>query len=233
MTPFGVIFDADGVLFDSERQSLEALRRAIEQVTNGTVAFSPDLVDFACGRDDDSIIRYLNKNHGLSFDPVHFRRIKIECYRRVIASDPIAVSPGAIELLDNLAAASVPYAIATASIRAKLDLSLATLGLAGRFPIITSADDVAAGKPDPAVFFLSAKRLGLQPSRIIAFEDSVNGILAANRAGMFSVGVLGTFSREQLSMARQVVENLLQVTISRLREWLDGPFEPFRMAGGE
>jgi len=222
MPPFGVIFDADGVLFDSERQSLEALRLAVEAVTASQVQFTPDLFAFFCGRDDGSIVEFLNKNYRLSLDRAQFRQFKLECYRRVIACDPISVSPGAIALIDRLVAASVPYAIATAAIRAKLDLSLATVGLADRFPVITSVDEVSAGKPDPGVFLLTARRLGLDPKRIVVFEDSPNGIAAANCAGMFSVGVVGTFPRERLSQARQIVENLVQVSVPLLRQWLNG-----------
>jgi HAD superfamily hydrolase (TIGR01509 family) len=232
MAPFGVIFDADGVLFDSERQSLDALRLAIEEATAGKVTLSPDLFDFVCGRDDDSIVTHLNKNHSLSIDLGRFRQIKIECYRRVIAAAPIAVASGAIVLLDRLAAASIPYAIATAAARAKIDLTLATLGLADRFPIITSRDDVAAGKPDPALFLLSAKRLGLAPQRIVVFEDSINGVVAANRAGMFAIGVVGTFSREQLSRAQRVIETLDQVAPALLRKWLDGQSDNSSGTGG-
>jgi len=231
MAPFGVIFDADGVLFDSERQSLEALRLAVEQVSHGKVAFSPDLLGFLCGRDDGSIIELLNKSHGLAVNTAQFRQFKLECYRRVVAGDPIAVAPGALDLVNSLAAASIPYAIATAAIRAKLDLSLATLDLSHRFPVITSVDDVSAGKPDPEIFLLTAKRLSLSPSRIIVFEDSINGIAAANRAGMFSVGVVGTFSRETLSQARQVIVSLRQVTVPLLHQWINGQTNPTQEIG--
>jgi len=222
MASFGVIFDADGVLFDSERQSLEALRLAVEKVSGDRVKLASLGLDFVCGRDDDSILDILNRDHGVVVPPARFRDLKLECYRQVVANDPISVASGAVELLDALEAASIPHAIATAAIRAKLDLSLAALGLAHRFPSITSVDEVRAGKPDPALFLLAANRLGQAPHRVIVFEDSVNGIMAANRAGMFSVGVVGTFSREQLSQARQVIENLRQVNVALLRQWVNG-----------
>jgi HAD superfamily hydrolase (TIGR01509 family) len=221
MASFGVIFDADGVLFDSERQSLAALYLAVKEMTSGRVELGPDLLAFVCGRDDNSIVDHLNRQHGLSIDTAVFRSHKIDCYRRVIADDPITVTPGALSLLDQLEAARVPYAISTAAVRAKIDLSLSVLGLAHRFPIITSLDDVSAGKPDPAVFLLSAKRLGLSPDRLIVFEDSINGVVAANRAGMYSVGVTGTFTREQLSEARQVIADLRSISVPLLENWLN------------
>jgi len=221
MASFGVIFDADGVLFDSERQSLAALRLAVKEATSGRVELGPDHLAFVCGRDDNSIIEFINRQHNLVIDPVAFRRLKLDCYRRAMADDPIAVMPGALAFLDQLDAAGVPYAISTAAIRDKIDLSLAALGLAHRFSIITSVDEVSAGKPDPAIFLLSAGRLGLHPDRLVVFEDSINGIEAANRAGMYSVGVIGTFAREQLSEARQTIADLRSISVPLLENWLD------------
>lgn len=162
MASFGVIFDADGVLFDSERQSLEALRLAVEEITNGSIELNSQGLEYLCGRDDDSIVELMNKEHGLTIDPAHFRRLKLDCYRRAIAADPIAPMPGAVALIDQIDAESIPYAIATAAIRAKLELTLTTLGLRDRFAVITSVDEVAAGKPDPGVFLLAGERLGFR-----------------------------------------------------------------------
>ncbi len=163
MLPFGVIFDADGVLFDSERQSLEALRMAVAELSNGSVSLDSQGMDFICGRDDDSIVARLNSQYGLSLDPAHFRAYKLECYRRAMAANPISMASGADELLRGLESESIPFAVATGAIRAKLDLSLAALGLTGRFKTIVSVDEVSSGKPNPEIFLLAARRLRLPP----------------------------------------------------------------------
>ncbi|KPL09683.1 hypothetical protein AMJ85_06260, partial [candidate division BRC1 bacterium SM23_51] len=141
--------------------------------------------------------------------------------RQAIAADPIAVAPGALELLDRLDTAGIPYGIATAASRAKINLSLAAVGLSDRFSITTTADEIHAGKPEPEVFQLTAGRLDLPPGQLVVFEDSINGVEAANRAGMVSVAVIGSFSREQLSHACHVIDNLSQVTVALLRRWVE------------
>lgn len=221
MKSLGVIFDADGVLFDSERQSFEALRLALLAVTDGRV--HPDENDFGlyCGRDDDSIVSELNTVHGFSIDPAQFREIKLQCYADVIAADPVVVADGVCALLDRLDVAGVRYAVATSAIRAKLEMSLLAVGLQDRFRIVTTADDIAAGKPDPAIFTVTAERLGLPARRLVVFEDTVNGIAAANRAGMFSVGVVGIFRREELSQACRVLDSFSQVNVLLLDEWIE------------
>jgi beta-phosphoglucomutase-like phosphatase (HAD superfamily) len=118
--------------------------------------------------------------------------------------------------------AAVPYAIATSAIRAKLEMSLDTLGLRARFRVTATADDVEHSKPDPAVFLLCARRLGLAPPRLAVFEDSVNGIEGANAAGMFSIGIVGTFPREQLSHARVLIGDFREIDCHALSRWLDG-----------
>jgi HAD superfamily hydrolase (TIGR01509 family) len=221
MTACGVIFDADGVLFDSERQSLDALLRAVEEATDGEVRLPPDQHEFYCGRGDDEILDYVAREFGHRIDPERFRDIKLDCYRRAITDHPIAVATGAGELLAQLEAERIAFAVATGAVRPKLDLSLAAVGWSGRFRVITSADDVEAGKPDPAIFLRSAERLGIAPIRLAVFEDSLNGVIAANCAGMFSVAVAGTFPRERLSEARKVIDSLAEVTVPALVGWLN------------
>jgi len=221
MPLFGAIFDADGVLFDSERQSFEALRQAMFAVSNGHIRLDPDRLDLYCGRDDDSLVRHMNITLGTSIDATHFRDFKLERFRRIIAQDPIAVAAGVVPLVDALDLARIPYAVATSAIRAKLETSLAAVGLKDRFKTVLSADDVTVSKPDPAIFLLAAKRLALEPRRIVVFEDTVNGVLAANRAGMFSVAISGTFPRDQLSGACRIIDSLREVGVPDLKRWID------------
>ena len=225
MPAFGVIFDADGVVLDSERQSLAALRQAVSALTGDRVVLSDDLLPFVCGRGDDAILQWLKDKRGIDVNPAEFRNYKIGCYTRIIAQNPIAVAPGAMSLLDELDANRVPYAIATGAIRAKIALSLSTVGLYDRFRVIVSVDEVRAGKPEPEIFLLAAKRLGLPPDRLIDFEDTISGVEAANRAGTFCVAIAGTFEREHLGGARRVIGSLSEVNLSVLRQWIDSHWQ--------
>jgi beta-phosphoglucomutase len=68
------------------------------------------------------------------------------------------------------------------------------------------------------VFLLAAERLGMTPRRCAVVEDAVHGITAANRAGMASIGLVGTTTRERLGHARLVVERLSELSPRRIRE---------------
>lgn len=221
MALLGVIFDADGVLLDSERQSLVALRQAVSDLTGNKVVLTDDLLPFVCGRGDDAIVQWIKDKRGFALDRAEFRDYKLGCYQRAIAQDAIAVAPGAVALLDELDAHAIPYAIATGAVRAKIALSLNAVGLHDRFRVIVSVDEVSVGKPQPEIFLLAAKRLGLPPQRLIVFEDTISGVEAANRAGMFCVAIAGTFERERLAGARRVIGGLCEVNLSVLRQWIE------------
>lgn len=85
-----------------------------------------------------------------------------------------------------------PKAVASSSSKGLLSFKLRKAGLADLFGAhVYSADAVGAGKPDPALFLHAADRLGVAPARCIVVEDSVNGIVAAGRAGMTAIGFVG------------------------------------------
>jgi sugar-phosphatase len=96
-------------------------------------------------------------------------------------SDVVAL-PGMARLLSVLAARGLPWAVVTSADRR---LAAARLGAAGvpPAPVLVTAEDVAAGKPDPEGYLLAARLLGVDPLRCLVVEDAVAGIAAARAAG--------------------------------------------------
>lgn len=98
--------------------------------------------------------------------------------------------PGALELLERLANAGVPVAVASNSQREFLERTLRVAGLLdGRFATIVSAQDIAQPKPAPDIYLEACRRLGAEPGACVALEDSPTGVAAAVAAGMYVVGV--------------------------------------------
>jgi beta-phosphoglucomutase-like phosphatase (HAD superfamily) len=112
---------------------------------------------------------------------------------------PVAPRPGALDLLRALAAAGLPVGLASNSSREFLERTLHGAGLLGGgggpfgedgpFAAVVSADDVANPKPAPDIYEEAARRLGADPARCAALEDSPTGAAAGRAAGMFVVGV--------------------------------------------
>lgn len=131
--------------------------------------------------------RYMHDVLGLDEPPAEIdaevvRRME-ERYR---ASLPAIT--GAAEAVERVANA-FPLGLASSSNRPLIDLALELLGVHGLFRATVSSEEVARGKPAPDVYFEAARRLGVEPSRAAAVEDSHNGILSAKAAGLRVIAV--------------------------------------------
>lgn len=211
---FGVVFDSDGVIVDSEPFSLAAFRQAMEEQD---VFLNDDDIMANCGLTDADIVRYVSEKFGINADLELFHNRKQELYHQMILSGNLKICDGASELLENLARGHIPFALASSGSMKKIRLNLTRVNLWDRFPIIISGEDMERSKPHPDIFLASAKRLALEPDRCIVIEDSLNGIEAAHRAGMKCVAVIGTFPRERLSYADFIIDSLSRITVNKLQ----------------
>ncbi len=102
----------------------------------------------------------------------------------------VAPRPGALRLLELLAGAGVPVAVASNSPREFLERTLNGAGLLdGRFAAVVSVEDVTHPKPAPDIYLEACRRMGVEPTACAALEDSTTGVAAAAAAGMYVIGV--------------------------------------------
>ena len=122
--------------------------------------------------------------------------------------------PGVIELLRSLREAGVTTAIATSARRTSLSIILDRFDLWSYFDAFVTKDEVEAEKPDPALFVLAAKKLGVDPSECVVIEDSPKGVIGASRAGMKVIAVPNASTTDgDFSRATMVVSSLKDVTL--------------------
>jgi HAD superfamily hydrolase (TIGR01509 family) len=129
----------------------------------------------------------------------------------------LPVVPGAVEAVRRLHGEGVRLAVASSSNRELIDTVLRRLGLAALFETTVSSEEVARGKPAPDVYLETARRLGLDPARCAAVEDSASGIRAAHAAGMRVIAYPNRHyppAAEVLALADAVVQNLGDVRLS-------------------
>lgn len=131
--------------------------------------------------------------------------------------DELPLLPGVVELLDAAEAAGWRTALATGKARWRLDEHLARLGIAERFSVVVTAEEVENGKPAPDIFLEAARRLGVEPSACVVLEDSLPGCQAASAAGMVAVACPGpvTAGLDFPSGARRVA-SLLELRLEEL-----------------
>jgi beta-phosphoglucomutase-like phosphatase (HAD superfamily) len=148
MNNFGVIFDNDGVLVDSEHYSLEAYQRGIEE--QGLKLCEADL-ERNCGLTDADIVEDLKAVYATDLDLALFSSRKVEIYQQLVESGGLHAFAGVRELLEELRGAGVPCILASSGSRAKIAFNLERAGIADLFPAVVSGEDFQRGKPDPDI----------------------------------------------------------------------------------
>jgi HAD superfamily hydrolase (TIGR01509 family) len=175
-----VVFDMDGVLVDTEHLWDEVREELTEQWGG---RYTPEAQQAMMGMSSHEWSRYLHDVVGLREPP---EVINAEVVRRMLSryETDLPVVPGAVEAVRRLASAGYRLALASSSNRELIDAVLRELGLTELFEVTVSSEEVARGKPAPDVYLEAARRLGVEPARCAAVEDSASGIRAARDAGM-------------------------------------------------
>jgi beta-phosphoglucomutase-like phosphatase (HAD superfamily) len=181
LSPYdAVIFDWDGTLVDSQPLNFAALAAAL--VPHG-VLLERGWYGRRLGRSTADLLAELGA-------AVPVAEVIAECRRRIIAGAPgLVVHARVAELARRAEAAGLDRAIASGGAGDVVRAGLAATGLAPRFPVVVTREDVAAGKPEPDLFEEAARRLGVPAGRCLAVEDADEGVVAARRAGMAVVDV--------------------------------------------
>ena len=204
-----VIFDMDGLLFDSESVYRDAMLATAAQM-----GFElPDhLFRQLVGVPWAGNVTMLLEHYGPDFDHEGFR---LEATRRfhVVADAEICLKAGVLEILEHLDAAGLPRAVATSSLHVTVQHHLGQHGLLGRFDALVAQGDYARGKPAPDPFLTAAGRLGVEPADCLALEDSHNGVRAAHAAGMMTIMVPDLLdpTEEMESLCVRIAHNLHEV----------------------
>jgi beta-phosphoglucomutase len=216
-SPYAVIFDVDGVLVDSYVAHYQSWQRMFGEIG---VEFTDEQFRSTFGRTNRDIFAELYRGQMTESRSRELGDRKESLYREIISRN-FTPLPGAVELIDSLSAAGFKLAVGSSGPPENIALTLEKLGRASRFSAAVTGADVTRGKPNPQVFLLAAERLGVPPERCAVIEDAPQGIEAANRAGMASIAVLGTTTREKLAHAKLVVDSLSELSPPQIAELIE------------
>lgn len=215
-----LILDFDGTLVDSEPLHGKALRAVLSPIG---VPFDEAL---CVGLPDADVIRtaFAAANRELPVTLLEdLMRCKSEAAGMLWREGDGKAYPGAVELIHGAKGAGLRVGVCTAALRREAKPVLDRLGVLSALDAFTTADDVAHSKPDPECYRLTASRLGVDPSRCVALEDSVAGVASAAGAGCRVVGLLHTTPRERLKQAWKIVPRIADITAADVSEWCRAP----------
>lgn len=205
-----VIFDMDGLLFDTEKLFLDQTKHVQKEIG---FTIPHDLHMQAIGRTFPDVKRIFLDRLGPDFPMEEFmNKTKALVYQH-IERYGIPVKPGALELLQKLKKLGLPRLLASSSPHWMIEKNLTASGLKPYFDLQVSGDDVLRGKPAPDIFLYAAKKSHSDPKRCVVLEDSNNGIRAAHAAGMRPVMIpdLKKPEPEVREMCFGLYESLLEV----------------------
>ena len=176
-----VIFDMDGVIFDSEKRVVECWQVIADKYG------IPDIEDacrecFGCNQ----VVakeRFL-KRYGQDFPYVEYKKEMSDLFHERYDNGNLPMLPGVIEILEFLKNSGKKIALATSTRRASVVQGLTWAGIIDYFDAIICGDMVQRSKPEPDIFLKACEELGVEPAEAYAIEDSYNGIRAASKGGL-------------------------------------------------
>ena len=205
-----VVFDLDGVIVDSE-QVWDDVREQLVRERDGR--WHEGAQAAMMGMSSPEWSRYMRDELGLPESP---EEINDEVVRRMLERyrESLPLIDGAVDAVRRLAG-SFTLGVASSSNRPLIDAVLEGAGLAAGFAVVVSSEEVARGKPAPDVYLEAARRLGVEPARCAAVEDSSNGLRAARAAGFRVIAFPNAHyppAPDALALANVVLTSLAELT---------------------
>lgn len=174
---FAVIFDMDGVIFDSERAYIESFRVICED--EGIPFIEQACID-CIGANWNRSKAIFEEAYGDDFDFPHY----YDLVRTRLGTLRFDLKPGVQEIFAYLKQQKIPTALASSTSERSVKRMLSEESMLDNFSAIICGDMVSHSKPHPEIFLTAAEKLDAQPERCFVIEDSFNGIRCAHNAGM-------------------------------------------------
>ncbi len=205
-----VVFDMDGVIFDTETIALRSWQDTADAHGLGDIT---ETAMKCVGRSTVDTLKIFEEAYG---DRVSIEQMHIECINRfneIMETEGIPIKKGARELLEFLKASGAKVALASSTSYDRVVMELKDADLFKYFRVIVGGNMIEHSKPEPDIYLLACEKLGADPTKSAAVEDSRNGIISASRAGMlpFLVPDIIEPDEEMIKLSHRQFKDLLEV----------------------
>lgn len=210
-----VVFDMDGVIFDSEKLVLEGWKELAEKYGFQDI----DKVFYKCiGVNAVATKQIFLDYYGEDFPYDEYKKETSAAYHAKYDGGRLPQKPGVKELLTFLKENGFKIGLASSTRIAVVEQQIVDAGLREYFDDLTGGDMLQKSKPEPDIYLMACEHLGVDPKEAIAIEDSYNGIRSAYRAGMAPVMVPDMIGpdEEMERLSTKILADLYQV-----RAWMN------------
>jgi len=211
---YGLIFDVDGVIADTEAVNAKVTARAFEELFGLKGMRDEDFVA-GIGRGDEEYVRAGARTRGLELSDEQAKagtRLREKYFMETLANEPLPTFPGVLELIEAaLTGGDFRLAIATSGSFEKSRAIVKSVKAPYEKMTHISGNDVKRRKPAPDLFLLAAKRLGIEPGLCVVIEDAPDGVRAAKAAGAKCIAVTNSTTADKLAEADIVCDSLERI----------------------
>jgi len=218
---YGLIFDVDGVIADTEPVNAKVTIRVFEDMFGLKGAKQEDFAA-GIGRGAEKYVKAAADVHGLTLTDEQIKaaaQLREQYLIKAMQEEPLPAFPGVLELINGaLQMQDFRLAIATS---ATLELSRAILESA-KVPyqkmVYVTGSEIKRKKPDPELFLVAASRMGILPAKCVVFEDAPSGVQAAKTAGAKCIAVTNSTTAANLSQADLICDSLEKIDLDMIQE---------------
>ena len=207
-----VIFDMDGLMFDTEMVYYKAFKRGLKEFGQ---EFDNQVFLNSIGTSFSKTYELLEERYGQILD-VNILLNNVDAYKdEIVLSEGLPIKKGLLELIEFLNKNRIKKAIASSSFREIILKNLEISGIKNDFDYIISGAELARSKPDPEIFIKTCSDLNISKENTIVLEDSLNGLRAAYAGGIKCIVVpdMVPANDEIINKAFRVYDSLLDVKI--------------------
>ncbi|MGN0601535.1 MAG: HAD family hydrolase [Oscillospiraceae bacterium] len=205
-----VVFDMDGVIFDTEKMYLDAWKTIGDK-------YGIDRADesalMCVGLSQTDSVKLLLERYGADFQVEKYHKEIRRLVEDKMSDEGIPMKKGVCEILNFIRECKIPLGLASSTQKNRVESLLSKAGIKDYFQVIVGGDMIEHSKPDPLIYLLACEKLDVDPHDSVAVEDSRNGVISAYRAGMRTLLVPDLIQpdEEMMKMSEGRFEDLIDV----------------------